>query len=348
MLHGMIELLSSIHDYVLRLDIFQFLLELTISDDKIDVAQVLDLLRINGGILINMNSLLVITLFLFITIIFNTSKIKPKITASVFVISLMALAGCSDMDSKPVNQDAGQADSEVVEVVESPSSTEKETGKVKSTDTAGATDQIPVTLVRAIDGDTIKVKYNGKEQNVRYLLVDTPETNHPRLGKQPFGEEAKERNRQLVNSGDLTLEFDIGERVDKYGRLLAYVYVDGKSVQETLVEEGLARVAYVFPPNTRHLTPYEEAQNRAKVKEIGIWSIENYATDSGFKESSSGSESNSGDSQQPSNASEPKSGKESFKNCTELRKVYPNGVPEGHPAYQPKMDRDKDGYACER
>lgn len=38
----------------------------------------------------------------------------------------------------------------------------------------------------------------------------------------------------------------------------------------------------------------------------------------------------------------------SFANCTELRKVYPNGVSAGHPAYRPKMDRDKDGRACER
>ncbi|WP_249306128.1 thermonuclease family protein [Lederbergia citrea] len=202
--------------------------------------------------------------------------------------------------------------------------------------TSGTTDQIPVKLVKTIDGDTIKIRYQGKDQNVRYLLIDTPETNHPRLGKQPFGEEAKERNNQLVKSGKLTIEFDVGERVDKYGRLLAYVYVDGKSVQQTLLEEGLARVAYVYPPNTRHLTPYEEAQQRAKIKGIGIWSIENYATDTGFKENDA---KNSGSSDEV---------KEYFKNCTELRKKYPNGVPKGHPAYQAKMDGDKDGYACER
>ncbi|MGJ3548980.1 excalibur calcium-binding domain-containing protein, partial [Bacillus subtilis] len=39
---------------------------------------------------------------------------------------------------------------------------------------------------------------------------------------------------------------------------------------------------------------------------------------------------------------------ETFKNCTELRKKYPNGVPSSHPAYQSKMDRDHDNYACER
>lgn len=37
-----------------------------------------------------------------------------------------------------------------------------------------------------------------------------------------------------------------------------------------------------------------------------------------------------------------------FQNCTELRKKYPNGVGSDHSAYQPKMDRDKDGWACER
>ncbi|GIN90172.1 SPBc2 prophage-derived endonuclease YokF [Siminovitchia terrae] len=287
----------------------------------------------------------VIFIFFLIGIVITAAS-KRKITVSILALSLFALSGCSDVDSVPVNQDQ-KKDVQQQEVQEPTSA------KDQSTDTSGTIDHIPVTLVKTIDGDTIKVLYNGKEQNVRYLLIDTPETNHPRLGKQPFGEEAKERNKQLVDSGDLTLEFDIGERVDKYGRLLAYVYVDGKSVQEMLLEEGLARVAYVYPPNTRHLTTYEEAQEKAKVKEIGIWSIENYTTDSGFKESSAGSsegsQQSSTDSQPAkSQTSKPESGTEFFQNCTELRKVYPNGVPEGHPAYQAKMDRDKDGYACER
>lgn len=208
--------------------------------------------------------------------------------------------------------------------------------------TSGTTEQIPVKLVRTIDGDTIKIIYQGDEINVRYLLIDTPETNHPRLGKQPFGEEASERNDQLVKSGKLTIDFDVGERLDKYGRLLAYVYVDGKSVQEMLLEEGLARVAYVYPPNTRYLTPFEKAEKRAKQKGLGIWSIENYTTESGFDGAIEV------DSEQKQGVESTESApKEYFKNCTELRKVYPDGVPEGHPAYQPKLDRDNDGYACE-
>ena len=141
---------------------------------------------------------------------------------------------------------------------------------------------IPVELVKTIDGDTIKIKYDGKEQNVRYLLIDTPETNHPQLGKQPFGQQAKERNTELMNSGKLEIEFDIGGETDKYGRLLAYIYIDGVSIQEKLLEEGLARVGYVYPPNTRHLDAYEKAQERAKEAGIGIWTLEDYVTDRGF------------------------------------------------------------------
>lgn len=228
---------------------------------------------------------------------------------------------------------------------------------VKAVPKEGTIDQIPVTLVSTTDGDTIRVMYKGVNEPVRYLLIDTPETNHPRLGKQPFGTEAKERNRALVNSGNLTLEFDVGEKRDKYGRLLAYVYVDGKSVQGTLISEGLARVAYVYPPNTRHLTPYEEAQQVAKSKKLGFWAVEDYASDSGFSNTpTASSESSSAVSPEAASESSTTTSTPSvsggttewFDNCTHLRTKYPNGVASDHPAYQIKMDRDKDNFACER
>ncbi|PIC87436.1 hypothetical protein CSV72_03625 [Sporosarcina sp. P20a] len=228
-----------------------------------------------------------------------------------------------------------------------------------STETSGTTARIPVELVKVIDGDTIKIIYNDKEQNVRYLLIDTPETNHPRLGKQPFGDEAKARNKELIESGTLEIEFDVGERFDKYNRLLAYIYIDGKNVQKILLSEGLARVAYIYPPNTRYVDPYEKTQAIAKEKKLGIWSVEDYATDTGFnaqavKEKPAEPAPNSLITEQPvapapaAKPSQPVQSTEFFQNCTELRKTYPNGVPSSHPAYQSKMDRDKDGFACER
>ncbi len=143
---------------------------------------------------------------------------------------------------------------------------------------------IPVDLVKTIDGDTIRIMYEGKERKLRYLLIDTPELNHKQQGTQPFAEEATKRNDELLKSGKLEIEFDIGEREDKYGRMLAYVYIDGESVQQQLVEEGLARVAYIYPPNTKHLDPFKNAEKKAQQEGIGIWSIEDYVTNRGFSE----------------------------------------------------------------
>ncbi|WBS14928.1 thermonuclease family protein [Bacillus velezensis] len=239
---------------------------------------------------------------------------------------------------------------------------------------------VDVTLNRTVDGDTIKVNYKGEVKTVRYLLVDTPETKKPNSCVQPYGEDASARNKQLVNKGKLQLEFDKGDRTDKYGRMLAYVYADGKSVQETLLKEGLARVAYVYEPNTKYLDTYKKDEQAAKDKDLKIWSKNGYATDKGFngcatkpkksvsvskpvqksvtthqsethKSNPSNSNSSSSASSSSSNsaqASPSAGGTEHFANCTELRKKYPHGVPSTHPAYTSKMDRDNDNFACEK
>ncbi|WP_026021749.1 thermonuclease family protein [Bacillus timonensis] len=143
--------------------------------------------------------------------------------------------------------------------------------------------RIEVELVQPSDGDTIAVKYKGNCESVRFLLVDSPETSHPRLGEQPYGKEAKEFTRNSVeNARKIELEFDIGPQRDKYGRLLAYVYVDGKMIQEGLLRNGLARVAYIYPPNTRYVDQFDAIQKKAQKQGVGIWEIENYAQEDGF------------------------------------------------------------------
>lgn len=181
-----------------------------------------------------------------------------------------------------------------------------------------------------------------------------------------FGKEAKERNQELVESGKLEIEFDVSEQVDKDDHLLAYIYVDGKSVQKMLLSEGMARVANIHPPNIRHLDPYEKSQAQAKKEKLGIWSVENYVTDTGFdvkevaeeKQDVPKTENDSTNTntppatitkpvETPPAVTPPPRETEWFQNCTELRSKYPSGVSESHPAYQRKMDRDKDGWACE-
>lgn len=144
-------------------------------------------------------------------------------------------------------------------------------------------DLLEVEVLSVIDGDTIRIDYEGESTTVRYLLIDTPETNHPSLGEQPLGKEATEANRELLDSGTVSIEFDEGGRFDDYDRLLAYIYVDGESVQEQLLEQGLARVAYVFEPNTRYVNEFSEAEQLARDESLGVWQYDGYATDRGFR-----------------------------------------------------------------
>ena len=88
--------------------------------------------------------------------------------------------------------------------------------------------------LRVIDGDTIKVDIDRRLYDVRYIGVDTPETKHPTKGVQPYGPEASERNRQLVEGRTVQLERDVSE-TDRYGRLLRYVYVDKVMVNAVLI-----------------------------------------------------------------------------------------------------------------
>ena len=223
----------------------------------------------------------------------------------------------------------------------------------------GTTDRIPVELAGTVDGDTAKFIYNGSQQSFRFLLIDTPETKHPRLGKQPFGQEASDRTKELLtNANKIEVEFDVGGQTDKYQRYLAYIYVDGKMLNEILVREGLAKVAYVYPPNTRYLDQLESAQEKAKEEKLGIWSLGSAFEDNQASTQQSTTEqpatnntqssngARSATTQTPNNTSQ-NAESEYYPNCTALRKVYPNGVPSTHAAYNGKLDRDKDNFACE-
>ncbi|HZH62092.1 MAG TPA: thermonuclease family protein, partial [Metabacillus sp.] len=105
-------------------------------------------------------------------------------------------------------------------------------------------------VTKVVDGDTLQVMIDGKKETIRLLLVDTPETVHPSKPVQPFGPEASDFLKEKVNGEEVQIELGIGER-DKYGRLLAYVYHHNQMINKLLLEKGLARVAYVFEPNTK-------------------------------------------------------------------------------------------------
>lgn len=141
--------------------------------------------------------------------------------------------------------------------------------------------KVPLRVVE-IDGDTIRGMVNGKLETVRYLLIDTPESKNPKTCVQFYAKEAFHRNQELVNSGEITIELEDGNTRDAYRRLLAYVYVDGESIQGTLLREGYARVAYIMNPPYKYLEHLRKEENIAIRKNINICSRLNFVSNRGF------------------------------------------------------------------
>jgi micrococcal nuclease len=124
-------------------------------------------------------------------------------------------------------------------------------------------------VVRVVDGDTIIAPVDGREQRVRYIGVNTPESVDPRREVQCFGKEAAARNAELVRGQTVSLEKDVSE-TDQYGRLLRYVSVDGRLINAALIREGYARVV-TYPPDVRFADEFRRLEREAREAKRGLW-----------------------------------------------------------------------------
>ena len=121
-----------------------------------------------------------------------------------------------------------------------------------------------------MDGDTIYVAIGNQIEKVRYIGINTPEIHHPTKGREPYGEVAREANVRLVDGRwvDLVLDVQAG---DRFGRLLAYVYVGGRFVNADLVWQGYAEAA-TYPPNVRYADYFVGLlQRHAREARHGLW-----------------------------------------------------------------------------
>jgi endonuclease YncB( thermonuclease family) len=130
------------------------------------------------------------------------------------------------------------------------------------------------TVVRAVDGDTIIVRGpGGRIEDVRLLGIDTPETVDPHRPVGCFGPQASAYTKHLLTGRRVRLEYDRVQR-DRYGRTLAYVYLEGSSpvfVDGRLVALGFARTLSI-PPNTRHAALLARLERQAALAGRGLWS----------------------------------------------------------------------------
>ncbi|MCL5675986.1 MAG: thermonuclease family protein [Patescibacteria group bacterium] len=122
-------------------------------------------------------------------------------------------------------------------------------------------------IVKVIDGDTVVLETGEK---LRYLGINAPELN------KPLGLSAQKFNQELVGGKTVRLEFD-RDKLDKYGRLLAYVWLDNMLVNERMVEEGYARVYLIeHTAKLKYLERLQKAEQLAKNAKRGVWFETNY------------------------------------------------------------------------
>ena len=136
--------------------------------------------------------------------------------------------------------------------------------------TSAQLDPISARVERVIDGDTIQVRVEGKRYTVRLIGVDTPETKHPTKAVQYFGREASAFTKAALEGKTVLLQKDrTGDTVDRYGRWLRYVLLDGDNFNARLIREGYAHAYRRFPFSKR--TEFIRLEEQARQRGIGLW-----------------------------------------------------------------------------
>ncbi|MGR9050774.1 thermonuclease family protein [Halobacillus faecis] len=221
-----------------------------------------------------------------------SSWIRPFLGHTVLlVLSIFLLTGCTE--TQPVEEES-ESQTQQSQNSEASAPLEKEEEALpekdsKTSDEGKQPGDVDATVTNVVDGDTIDIMIDGREERVRLLLVDTPETVHPDKPVQPFGPEASNFAKEKLSGKEIRFEYD-GPKRDHYDRLLGYVWVNGENFNQHLLEKGLARYAYEYDPPYALSASMKNAETRAKQQGKGIWSMEGYVTDEGFQQDSSSKE----------------------------------------------------------
>lgn len=131
-------------------------------------------------------------------------------------------------------------------------------------------ERIEVTLNKCVDGDTAWFNIDNEIVKARFLAIDTPESTNK---IEAYGKEASNYTcNELKNATKIEIEYDNNsDKKDKYDRILVWIFVDNKLLQEKIINEGLGEVAYLYG-DYKYTSNLEKAQMKAKSKKIGIWS----------------------------------------------------------------------------
>ena len=139
---------------------------------------------------------------------------------------------------------------------------------------SGATteNEVLITILKVVDGDTVDIDIKGNTERVRLIGVNTPETKHPTKPIECFGPEASAYLTQLLPKGThVRIERDIEAR-DRYGRMLLYLYreSDNLFINLDLVSHGYGTPMSI-EPNTFHRNDFVHAAALAETTNEGLW-----------------------------------------------------------------------------
>jgi micrococcal nuclease len=128
-----------------------------------------------------------------------------------------------------------------------------------------------LSVTKVVDGDTFWVDDGYvKGLKIRLIGVNTPETVHPQKPVEFYGKEASNYVKSILTGKKVRLEFDV-DRVDRYGRTLAYVFLeDGIFLNEALIENGYGQVMTI-PPNVKYSEKFIKLERKAREMKIGLW-----------------------------------------------------------------------------
>lgn len=126
------------------------------------------------------------------------------------------------------------------------------------------------TVVRVIDGDTVKATISGQTYSVRLIGINAPERAYSTTPAECFSQQAKTYLTSLLQGRTVILRKDIlNSNKDRYGRLLRYVELNGEDINAKMVRNGYAYAYTRFSFSRNNL--YVGSQNRAREEQIGIW-----------------------------------------------------------------------------
>ena len=130
----------------------------------------------------------------------------------------------------------------------------------------------PYRIAKIFDGDTISVVIDNTETTIRMIGIDTPESvNRDQSQNTPEGLEVSLWVHDYLKGRKVWLEYD-EQRYDRYGRTLAYIWLDEKEtmLEDILLNNGMA-TALSIEPNLRYSSHFSELEQQAKREKAGFW-----------------------------------------------------------------------------